>query len=134
MLHGPWIADLLTAYFTGKTIKALAVKSAHVPSAATAFRSQITNEITGTGYTAGGVAVSGVTATWDAATLRAYLTCDLVNFGAVTATDIAGVVFYVSTGTAATDRVLWTDTFPPVDADGALTYEPSADGAMEIRV
>lgn len=134
MLHGPWIADLLTAYFAGKTIKALAVKSTHVPSAATEFRSQITNEITGTGYVAGGVAASGVTATWDAATSRAYLTCDLINFGAVTATDVAGVVFYVDNGSAAADRVLWTDTFAPVDAVGALTYQPSPEGAMEIRV
>lgn len=115
-------------------VKALAVTSTHVSSVSTTYRSQIANEITGTGYTAGGVAVTGVVVAWDAVESRAYVTCDLVDFGAVTATDVAGIVFYADTGSAATDRVLWTDTFAPVAATGSLTYQPSPEGAMEIRV
>jgi hypothetical protein len=115
-------------------VKAMAVTSTHVPSASTEFRAEIAGELSGGGYVQGGVVVSGVTIAWDAAQARAFLTCDLVDFGAVTAADVGGVVFYVDSGSAATDRVLWTDTFAAVEAQGALSYQPSPTGAMEIQV
>lgn len=39
--------------------------SAYVPSQANAFFSDVTNEVSGTGYTAGGTAISGVTLALD---------------------------------------------------------------------
>ena len=134
MIHGPWLAQALATRLSGTTVKAMAVTSAHVESPDTQFRSELTDEITGTGYTAGGVAVSGVTSTYDATANRVKITCDVVDFGAVTAPDVAGVVFYIDTGNAATDVVLSTDLFPAVEAEGALSYQPSADGVMYIAV
>lgn len=134
MLYGPWLADALSQYFAGKTIKAMATTSAYEPAVGTAFRDAVTNELSGGGYVAGGVTVTGITVSWDATATRVVVTCDLINFGAVTAADVGAVVLYVSTGSAATDRVLWTDTFDALVAEGALTYQPDALGAIEIRL
>ena len=134
MLHGPWLADAMSTYFAGKTVKAMAMTSAHAPSVDTSFRSSLTGELSGGGYVAGGVGVTGLAVAWDSTTTRVVVSCDLVNFGAVTAADVGAVVFYVSTGSAAADRVLWTDTFPTVVAEGALTYEPDPKGLMEIQL
>lgn len=134
MLHGPWLADALSQYFAGKTIKAIALTSSHEPAVGTVFRSSLTGEISGGGYVAGGVTVTGLVASWDAATTRVVVTCDLINFGSVTAADVGAVALYISTGSAATDRVLWTDTFDALAAEGALTYQPDARGAIELQL
>jgi hypothetical protein len=51
------------------TIKCLLTTSAHTPNQDThRYKSDITNEVVGTGYTAGGVTLTSVTVTYDAAT------------------------------------------------------------------
>lgn len=133
-VHGPWITDALSTYLAGKTVKALLVTSAHAPSPDTVYRSSITGEISGTGYTAGGVVVSDAVVSWNATLDRVVFTCNEVDFGEVNAPDVAGIVFYISTGNAATDRVLSTDMFDAEVAEGALSYAPSTDGVILIVV
>jgi len=79
------------------TINCMLTTSAYTPSAAHSKRSDITNEVTGTGYTAGGkaltgksMAVVGATAVWDAD--------DIVWTGATITARYA--VFYKSRGGA----------------------------------
>lgn len=133
-VYGPWLRDVFTAYFTGKTVKALLVTSAFVADPDHEFRSSITNEVAGTGYVSGGVAVTGVVASYDAATNRVKVMCDDVNFGDVDLTNVGGIVFYVSNGSAATDVVIAADTFAMVEVSDAtnLTYRPHANGIVGV--
>lgn len=128
-VQGPWVAEILTQYLSGKSVKALALTSAHSVDMSTEFRDEIGGELADGGYPAGGVAVGGLSVDWDDVEQTVLVSCDLVNFGSVTADDVSGVVFYVNSGDPATDRVMWTDLFDPIEADGTLTYE-AIDGAM----
>lgn len=55
--------------YTGHTIKAMLCTSAYTPNQDThQYKSSVTNEAVGTGYTAGGVALSGKTVVYTAGT------------------------------------------------------------------
>lgn len=93
------------------------------------FRSDVTNEVTGTGYTAGGIALTGEAVTIDAANNRVKLDADDANFGTVTITGITQIVVYVDTGNAATDRIVGRHTFSTSSPSAAnFTYVWNADG------
>lgn len=86
------------------TPKFMFATDSYVPAQATHdFVNDVTNEAAGTGYTAGGNTLTGVTVTLDADTGTVTITCD----------DVTGVslscrygLFVVDTGTAATSPVL----------------------------
>lgn len=135
MIRGDWLADALQGHLAGKTVKALLVTSAHVDAVAQQTRADITAELVATGYTAGGVAVSGVSATFDSVANAVMLTCSTISFGAVVTEDVAGVVLYVDTGTAANDELLVSDIAPPIVAEGGdLTYTPAPSGLILIGI
>ena len=128
--HGPWLADAMNDYLSGATIKAIAVTGAL--SADVEFRSSVVNEITGTGYTSGGVAVTGFTVVY--ASGRIVVDCDTIDFGIVDSSgEVAGVSLYISTGSSATDQMIATSTFPPIETNGTFTYTPSASGFMQVN-
>jgi len=129
-VYADWLLDQLNAWLAGKTIKVLAVTSAFTQSQTASMRSALSAEVSGAGYTAGGVTATGVAASVVAGQLK--LTSDGINFGAVTLTDVAGVVYYVSTGTAATDRLIVADTFAAVafTSPETFTYHPDPDGLV----
>ena len=52
------------------TVKVMIVSNAYSPSQAHAFKSDVTNEVSGTNYTAGGSAVAGVTVALDGNTVE----------------------------------------------------------------
>lgn len=70
-IYGP---ALLSAFnkeidIDSDTIKAMLCTSSYTPNQDThRYKSDVTNEITGTGYTAGGVTLTGVSITYDAGT------------------------------------------------------------------
>lgn len=72
-----------------------------------AFRSDVTNEVAGTNYVAGGVALTGKTLTYDSVTNETRLSCDNPTFTNITVASIRKIVFYKNVGTAATDPLLW---------------------------
>lgn len=74
------------------------------------FRSDVTDEITGTGYSAGGVTLASVTVNRDDANNVYYIDCTDPSWASATFTAY-GAVFYVSTGAAATDILLAYITF-----------------------
>lgn len=69
------------------------------------------NEAAGSGYTAGGQALTTVTVTRDDTNDRAFIDFDDPTWDPVTLTNVDGYVLYHDTGTPATSRVVGFDTF-----------------------
>ena len=84
------------------TIKVMLVSSSYTPNIDThTKRSDITGEISGTGYTAGGQALTGATVTVDTTNDRAVFDANDVTWASSTIT-ARGAVLYKSRGGAAT--------------------------------
>lgn len=88
------------------TFKCMLVTSAYVPDQdAHEFRSSVTNEVTGTGYTAGGVTLSSLAVGQDNTNNRGEWDFADPVWAASTIT-ARGAVVYKSTGSAATDALV----------------------------
>lgn len=94
------------------------------------FRSSVTNEVTGTGYTAGGVALTGEALTIDAATNRVKIDAADADFGVVTFSAGTQVIVYVDTGNPATDRIVSQHAFVSAQSPSATAFSVTwhADG------
>jgi 3D (Asp-Asp-Asp) domain-containing protein len=128
---GLFLRDMLSTYIGGKTLKAMLVGSGYTFDPGThEFRSSVTSEVAGTGYTAGGVALTGVTVlALDTANNRVQLDAADADFGTVTLTGVTGLVVYVDTGSAATDRIVGVHTFAAQAPNGVpFTYAWNAAG------
>lgn len=88
------------------TIKVMIVTNTYVPNQAHAFKSDITNEVSGTNYTAGGTAIGGVTLALDGNTV------EWVHNDITWAQNAAGFstgrtfIWYEDTGTAGTSKLI----------------------------
>ena len=92
--------------FTADSLKVALCTSSYTPDIDTHEDfADITNEITGTGYTAGGVVLTGVTWAIDTALDRAKLSADNATWAVATFTARYAIVYY-STGTAATSLLI----------------------------
>lgn len=116
-----------------ETHKELLVQDAHTPDFTNHdFRNDVTNEVTGTGYTTGGVTVTGTEITISAGTL----TFDMADtvYTTVTITDAMAGIFYFNVGTAATDQlVLLQDFVTAASATAAnFTIQHNAAGVATI--
>lgn len=99
--------------WTGATVKAALLTSTYTPNQDThEFVSDLvlaSNQATGTGYTAGGVTLTGKTSTYDAGTNTHSLGCATISLTGATVT-FRYVVFYVDTGSPTTSPLLgWVD-------------------------
>lgn len=116
------------------TIKAMLTTSAYTPNQDThVYLSSVTNEIAGTGYTAGGVTLSSKTATY--ASKVSTFSCAPLVWSSATFT-ARRVVFYKSTGTASTSPLIGWDDFG-VDlapSGGNFTLTPDASGLFTLSV
>lgn len=90
------------------------------------FRNDVTNEVTGTNYVAGGVALSGKTLTYDSATNESRMDANDPTFPNITVTGIRKAVFYKVVGTTATDPLLFIYVF---DGDQSVT---AADFVIQL--
>lgn len=70
------------------------------------FFDDITNEVSGSGYTAGGATLANPVITVDTANNRTYLDADDTTWAASTITNARYAVIYKSTGTAGTSRLI----------------------------
>jgi hypothetical protein len=96
--------------FDTNTFKAMLVTSSYTPNKDTHDkRDDVTNEATGTGYTAGGVTCA-CTVTKDTANDRVTLQFAAVSWATSTITARA-LVIYKSTGTASTDNLVAYNDF-----------------------
>lgn len=92
------------------TIKCALTTSAYTPNQDShVFFSDVTNEITGTAYTAGGAALSGKSVSYDSATNETRLLASPTSWATSTLT-ARRAVLYKDTGTASTSPLIgWVD-------------------------
>lgn len=111
--------------FDTDTFKVLLVTSSYTPDKDTHTRGDdITNEVTGSGYTAGG-ATTTVTVTLDTANDKVTVGFSAVNWPTSTIT-ARGAVIYKSTGTAANDPLVAYMDFTNDVSSGGGTFSIAA--------
>jgi hypothetical protein len=107
--------------FDTDTFKVLLVTSSYTPDKDTHDkRNDVTNEVSGTGYTAGGV-TSVCTVTKDTANDRVTLSFAAVSWASSTIT-ARGAVIYKSTGTASNDNLVAYNDFGSDVASASGTF------------
>lgn len=94
------------------------------------FFDDVTNEVTGTGYTAGGATLASKTLTYDSATNKIVLDSADPQWTGATISSIRKAVVYKSTGTASTSPLVAVHTFAgnQTVAAGTFTIQVDADG------
>lgn len=116
------------------TIKAMLTTSTYVPDQnAHVYLSSVTNEVVGTGYTAGGLTLTSKTVAY-ASKATAFDCADLVwSSASFTA---RRVVFYKSTGTASTSPLIGWDDFGAdlSPSGGNFTVTIDASGLFVLSV
>lgn len=128
-LEGQWSATAARRVdWVGDTIKAALTTNTYVPDQdAHDFFNDVTNEVTGTGYTAGGATLGTKSVAYDTATNELRLICaDIVWGPGATFGPFRKAVIYKDTGTATTSPLLGFITF---DADQSV-----ANGTYTIDV
>lgn len=89
------------------TFKIMLTTSAYTPNQDTHdFRDDVTNEITGTGYTAGGATLTGVSLTYDTATNEVRLSWTDPTWPAATFTARTFVIYKSRGGAASADELV----------------------------
>ena len=97
------------------------------------YYSDVTNESTGTGYTAGG-ATAAFTFTSDAATNSEQWTIGNINFGANVTITGAGIAFYKSTGTGSTSPLIDYYDLPISVTNTSLVVAPTGFSSIVATV
>lgn len=118
------------------TIKLALVKSAYVPDQdAHDFFNDITNETSGTGYTAGGMALASKTVTQDNTNNRATFDANDVSWPNSSVTARYGVL-YKDTGNAATSPLIALIDFleDKVTSLSTFTVPWNAEGILSLAV
>jgi len=120
--------------FDTATVKAMLCTSSYTPNQDThRYKSDVTNEVTGTGYSAGGVALASKTVSYDTASNT--LTLDAADPSWASSTITARyVVFYVDTGTAGTSPLLcyWDFGADVSSTAGTFTVQLNASGLLTL--
>jgi hypothetical protein len=127
LIYNSAIDDIVRGAIDADTdsFKAMLVTSSYSPNKDTDLkRSAVTNEVSGTGYTAGGVA-SVCTVTKDTANDRVTLQFAAVSWATSTITARA-LVIYKSTGTASTDNLVAYNDFGSDVSSTAGTFSVAA--------
>jgi len=92
------------------------------------FRNDVTNEVTGTNYSTGGVVLTSGAVTYDSASDETRIDFADPTFTNITVSNIRKAVFYHNVGTSATDHLLWAYIF---DGDQSVT---AADFIIQLDV
>lgn len=122
--------------FTADDLRVMLTTVTYVPDQdAHTFRSSVTNEVTGTGYTAGGQSVAGKALGYDAASNEVRFVFSDVVWGP--GASIAGIrvaVLYKNVGTAATDPLIG---YAVLDGDQTVsngTYTLDIDPTVALKI
>jgi len=117
------------------TIKVMLVTSTYTPNQDThVFRSSVTNEVTGSGYSAGGATLASKTVTQDDTDNEGVFDAADVTWSTATIT-ARGAVIYKSTGVAGTDTLIcYLDFVSDQTATGAdFTIAWNAEGIVNLN-
>jgi hypothetical protein len=115
------------------TIRVLLVTAAYTPNRAThTKRSDITNEVVGTGYTAGGAALANKTVTADTTNHRGVFDADDASWAASTITARAAVLYKARGGASSSDELIGYVDFGAnvVSTAGNFLITWSVDGIL----
>lgn len=114
------------------TLKLALVTGTYTPDAAHDFFSDITNEVTATGYTAGGATLANKSVALDSTTAK--FDADDVVWTITDTLTARGAVLYKSTGTASTSPLLAYYDFgaDKVTENGDFTVNVNADGLLNL--
>lgn len=120
--------------YTAGTVKALLTTSTYVPDVVNhRYLSSVTNEVSGTGYTAGGVTLTTKTVTYDSVSNTVTLDADDPSWATASFT-ARYLVFYLDTGTSSTSPLLsFVDFGSDVTASAAtFTYQIPPGGFFQL--
>ncbi len=136
VIYNSFKADVSNALIdlTDDTIKILLVTSAYTPDIDThTRRSFISNEVSGTGYTAGGNTLSGKSVTQDNANDRMVFDATDSEWTSSTIT-ARGAVIYKDTGVAANDNLICYLDFvtDQSSSNGTFTVQFNASGILTL--
>jgi hypothetical protein len=100
-------AQGLIAWDGAQTFKVMLVTSSYTPNQETHLsRADVTNEVTGTGYTAGGQSLAGNSVTQDTTNHRAVLSCTNPSWSSSTITAAGAVIYQSNGGASSGDPIL----------------------------
>jgi hypothetical protein len=121
--------------FDTDTVKVMLCTSAYTPNQDThQYKSSVTNEVVGAGYTAGGATLASKTVTYTGGTNTLALDAADVVWSTSTIT-ARYAVFYVSTGVDATSALLcyWDFGADAISTAGAFTLTLAAGGLVTAQ-
>lgn len=118
------------------TFKMMLTTSAYTPNIDTHdFRDDVTNEVTGTGYTAGGATLAGVGVTYDAASNQVRVTWTDPTWPSSTITARTAVIYKSRGGAASADELLaYVTESADVTSTGATFTVDMANPALTLTV
>lgn len=127
VLYTSFFRDLLKGDIDmdSATVKAMLTTNSYTENKDHDRRNDVTNEITATGYTAGGVTITPVVSTVDTTNDRVTLTLPAATWSGFTGT-ARRLVYYISTGTASADPLIACVDFGSDVTRTAQTFEVSA--------
>ena len=136
LIYNSFKADVSNALIdlTDDTIKILLVTSAYTPNIDThTRRSDVTNEVSGTGYTAGGNTLAGKSVTQDNTNDRMVFDATDSEWTSSTIT-ARGAVIYKDTGVAANDNLICYLDFvtDQSSSNGTFTIQFNATGILTL--
>lgn len=108
-MYGPALVSLAAGDidFTGGTVKCALASASYTPNQDTHdFFNDITNEVSGAGYTAGGVTLAGKTSTYNSSTNTLTLDSNDPTWATLSVAQIRFAIFYVDSGSAATSPLI----------------------------
>ncbi len=122
--YGLFIRSLMgkEANLASDTLKVMLCTSTYTPNQDThRYKSDVTNEVSGTGYTATGATLANVTLTYDAATNTVILDADDTGWTGLTTTARYAVIYDATPSTDATRPLI---AYVDFGADVAVTNGP----------
>lgn len=137
--YGPALQSILNGEidFDTDTIKAMLTTSAYTPNTDThRYKSSVTNEVTGTGYTAGGVTLASKTVTYTAANSWGSARANSTGYalGDVVRPSTGNGYLYMATtaGTSAGSAPTWPTVVGQTVVDGGVTWTNIGSGVLVL--
>lgn len=96
-------------------------------------RSDVTDEVAGTGYTAGGKAVTLTVAAVDTANDDTEITCSSPNWPSATISAVAAVIYKSRGGAASADELVCTIDFGGTIASTNGTFTVTPSGSIKFQ-
>lgn len=133
------LEDAMKSMYTGTavptgTIKAILMTTSYTYDETDVFYSDLSGEASGTGYTAGGYTIDGLTVTQNDSANGADLDFTDEVISGITVSNVNAYILYYDTGTPATSKLIayipFTGTSTVVA--GSITITPPAAGALRF--